>query len=189
MTTGNFAAGNSASASSAAVHARVHQLAAVTTLDLDDKILAVFEQAQGTAVVGDRGGVQQNETFHGNSIWKGHLARLGVALRYSRSGHELIDEVQHSNGHCVERARIGCGAGSGVETVTRSRPRQPPVHRARRRRRCIPKSARQRCPRPTARRPWRPSCYRRHRGSRLCPRPAAERQQTKDPRRLKLLRQ
>lgn len=35
-----------------------------------------------------------------------------------RSGHGAIDEVQHSNGHCAWRARIGCGAGSGVANRT-----------------------------------------------------------------------
>ncbi|MOA15103.1 hypothetical protein D3C78_1352440 [compost metagenome] len=70
------------------MHAGVHQLSAVAALDLDDEIFAVLEQAQGTAVFGDRGGVEQNETFHGTLIEKGKTvidqgnpARLGVALR------------------------------------------------------------------------------------------------------------
>ncbi|MNG34082.1 hypothetical protein D3C84_1204870 [compost metagenome] len=67
------------------MHARVHQLSAVAALDLDDKILAVFEQAQGAAVFRDGGGVQQNETFHGAHLKKigrtreGKQTQLGVA--------------------------------------------------------------------------------------------------------------
>jgi hypothetical protein len=40
-------------------------LPAVTPLDLDDEILAVLEQAQGSAIFRDWRSVEQNETFHG----------------------------------------------------------------------------------------------------------------------------
>ncbi len=67
---GDFAARNLGQRIFGTVHARVHQLPAVAALDLDDEILAILEQAQGTAVFRDRGGVEQNETFHGN-LYKG----------------------------------------------------------------------------------------------------------------------
>ncbi|MNT45074.1 hypothetical protein D3C72_1816320 [compost metagenome] len=64
---GDLPAGNLGQGVFRAVHARVHQLAAVAALDLDDEVVAVLEQAQGTAVVGNRGGVEQDKTFHGQS--------------------------------------------------------------------------------------------------------------------------
>jgi hypothetical protein len=43
--------------------AGVHQLIAVSTLDLDDEVIAIFEQAQGAAS-GNGGGIQEYEAFH-----------------------------------------------------------------------------------------------------------------------------
>ena len=54
-------------------------LAAVTALNLDHEVFAILEQAQGTAVFGDRSGVEQNKTFHGNLIEGGKNRRLRVA--------------------------------------------------------------------------------------------------------------
>ena len=105
-----------------------------------------------------------------------------------RSGHGAIDEVQHSNGHCARRARIGCGAGSGVANRT---------GRA---------SAYTRCPRyPNADVVPASHPTGRAEDERLAPlgayrlanaaqgpdraRPAAKRQQTENARRLKLLGQ
>src|SRR5471032_1457598 len=62
--TGHLAARDLGQGVFGTVHAGVHQLSAVAALDLDDEVLAVFEQAQGTAVFRNRSGVEQNETFH-----------------------------------------------------------------------------------------------------------------------------
>ncbi|MNI59207.1 hypothetical protein D3C73_1143580 [compost metagenome] len=85
--TGDLAAGDLGQGIFGTVHARVHQLPAVAALDLDDEILAVLEQAKGTAVFGNRGGIEQNETFHGahlkkiGSTGEGKRTQLGVACK------------------------------------------------------------------------------------------------------------
>ncbi|MNY46650.1 hypothetical protein D3C86_1818490 [compost metagenome] len=63
------------------MHAGIHQLPAVAALDLDDEILAILEQAQGTAVFRNRGGVEQNKTFHGFLKGRGQLCRVGSSLK------------------------------------------------------------------------------------------------------------
>ncbi|MNP68103.1 hypothetical protein D3C76_1640100 [compost metagenome] len=54
----DLAAGDLGQGILGAVHARIHQLSAVTALDLDDEILAILEQAQGPTVLGNRGGIE-----------------------------------------------------------------------------------------------------------------------------------
>ena len=75
--TGDALAGDLRQGIFRAVHARVHQLAAVAALDLDHEVLAVLEQAQGAAVVGDRGGIEQDKALHGGLGWRRRESKAG----------------------------------------------------------------------------------------------------------------
>ena len=86
-----------------AMHAAVHQLPALAALQLDHKVLAILEQAQGIRLIRNRGGIEQDMAFHGKATGRDGLAVCRFVADLATAGSGSRQDCCYNDRHCNYR--------------------------------------------------------------------------------------